>query len=940
MYRSGDLGVINENGDIEYRGRIDLQVKIRGYRIELTEIESALLQLPEIEQVVVVSFEPTPGVKELAAYYTLRSGAEITEVGLSQYLKQQLPAYMVPAFYQQLDIMPMLASDKVDRKGLPALQNQRLSGNEQDLQLAETATEKVLAAELGTLLGLNEVSVHADFFAELGANSLLMARYSAAVRQQLNRKDLCMRDIYEFPTITQLAGHLDAIKVEPLNDKAEKTQTTGNNTNESSVPNSLHYYGCGALQLLFYVLSGAGLIWAGTQLLPWVIGVESVVDVYFRTIMVFAGVFLFLVTLPVAAKWLLIGRWQVEAIPVWSLRYYRFWLVKQLLAISPLNAFRGYPLYNVYLRLLGAKIGKNVVLACKHTPVATDLLSVGDNTLLRADSTLLSYKACAQTIFTGTVHLGNDVVVGEGSSLDINTRMEDGSQLGHASALHEDQVIPAGQAWHGSPARVCDSDFRFQVNMPCSQLRKIVYSLVQILLPMVIAPLGIGVMYLLVSTYGLPVYEPLSVLWSMDILLNVSVVFVVSFILGLLTIGLLPRLLNNLLEEGKDYPLYGVHYYIFRWVKVVSNNSTFNNLFGDSSLVVPYLKWVGYRFGTVVQTGSNFGTTQSHHIPFLSYFGSRTMVSDGLSLLNMSQSNTAFRLCRVTIGGDTFLGNSLYYPSTARVGDNCLIATKTQLPIDGQLRENTGLLGSPAFEIPRNTGEDMDFDPYAEDVMRQQALPLKLRSNVSSMLLLLSAGFLGTFMVVLLIYAVTAFHLDWGVWGWMSGSVLLAASAIGFGVLFEWAALEFSRMRPTTMSIYDRGYWRVERYWKFNTTALFAGTPFRALVLRLMGVRVGKKVFDDGVQISEKTLIEIGDYCTLSASSILQAHSLEQGRFKSDYIRIGNHCTLAANSFIHYGVHIADHAQIAIDSFVMKGEQVAAGEYWGGNPARVMAEKR
>ncbi len=74
LYRSGDLGRINQDGEIEYLGRIDTQVKIRGYRIELTEIESVIMQLPGVAQAVVDTFEPHPGAKELVAYYTAPAG--------------------------------------------------------------------------------------------------------------------------------------------------------------------------------------------------------------------------------------------------------------------------------------------------------------------------------------------------------------------------------------------------------------------------------------------------------------------------------------------------------------------------------------------------------------------------------------------------------------------------------------------------------------------------------------------------------------------------------------------------------------------------------------------------------------------------------------------------------------------------------------------------
>jgi len=74
IYRTGDLGRINEDGEIEFLGRIDTQIKLRGHRIELTEIESVLLEIPEIAQVAATTFEPAPGAPELVAYYSVKHG--------------------------------------------------------------------------------------------------------------------------------------------------------------------------------------------------------------------------------------------------------------------------------------------------------------------------------------------------------------------------------------------------------------------------------------------------------------------------------------------------------------------------------------------------------------------------------------------------------------------------------------------------------------------------------------------------------------------------------------------------------------------------------------------------------------------------------------------------------------------------------------------------
>ncbi len=116
IYRTGDLGRVTADGEIEYLGRIDLQVKIRGYRIELTEIESVLLQVPGIAQAVVDTYEPVPGTTELVGYYSLRTGAAPPgDDALRAHLRERLPPYMVPAYLEHLAGHP----DDHQRQGRP-----------------------------------------------------------------------------------------------------------------------------------------------------------------------------------------------------------------------------------------------------------------------------------------------------------------------------------------------------------------------------------------------------------------------------------------------------------------------------------------------------------------------------------------------------------------------------------------------------------------------------------------------------------------------------------------------------------------------------------------------------------------------------------------------------------------------------------------------------
>ncbi len=105
----------------------------------------------------------------------------------------------------------------------------------------------------------------------------------------------------------------------------------------------------------------------------------------------------------------------------------------------------------------------------------------------------------------------------------------------------------------------------------------------------------------------------------------------------------------------------------------------------------------------------------------------------------------------------------------------------------------------------------------------------------------------------------------------------------------------------------------------------------------MLGVPTGRRLFDDGAWMSEKTLVRLGDDCTLNAGVVLQAHSMEDGVVKSDHIAVGSGVSLGAASFVHYGVTIGDGAVLAPDSFVMKGTEVPARARWQGIPAREVA---
>lgn len=941
IYRTGDLGRVNEHGEVEYLGRIDTQVKIRGYRIELTEIESVMLRIPQISQVVVDTFEPLAGVKELVAYYTLRTkNATLTPDEIVRELRTLLPNYMVPAYYEQLSSIPMLASDKADRKSLPRPSGARMHTAGRQFIEPRGSLEADIAGVLARLLKLDKVSVEDNFFDDLGANSLLMAQFSALLRKELGVTDVSMREIYRYPTLRQLAEFLGTVVGQRAPLRSDK---------HAHVAPNWQYYSCGMLQLLSgftWIYFNVYIWWQGYD---WIMAAQSQQTAYARSITFTVISFAVFALIPVMVKWILIGRWKPEEFPVWSFKYLRFWIVKQLVRSNPLVLYAGTPLYLLYLKMLGARVSwKSAVFSAK-VPVCTDLVSIGANSIVSKNVTFTGYSAESGRIRTGYVTLSRDSFVGEASVLDINTVMEAGSELAHASALHDGQRLSVDSSYHGSPAQPTAQRFRKLPTGNASPLRMILFSLLQLAslffvylpLPFLIAHHYFGANHQHASiTIADTLSEPASLLHLPSVLEWTSLFFIGIVLAGFALVIILPRCLNILLQPDKIYPLYGIHFFIHRTIERLSNSKLYNVLFGDSSFIIYYLKAIGYRFRGVEQTGSNFGLSQHHDNPFLCEIGKGTMVSDGFIISSTEYSSTTFRVAKVSLGARNFLGNAILYPPHGRTGENCLLGTKVMIPTAGPLRENVGLLGSPCFEIPRSVRRDSQFDYYKQADVRRQRLQRKNASNLLTMVFFLLSNCIAlNITTVAWYFSYGAFHA----FGPLYLTILATATMTVltfFYIFIDRASLLFRRLQPQYCSIYDDYFWKHERFWKIGMSndhflmTLLNGTPFKSLVWRALGVQIGKQLFDDGASIPEKTLVIIGDNCTLNDQCTLQSHSLEDGTFKSDHIIIGNRCTIGTNCYVHYGVQMEDEVTLEPDSFLMKGERPQARSTWQGNPAK------
>lgn len=651
---------------------------------------------------------------------------------------------------------------------------------------------------------------------------------------------------------------------------------------------------------------------------------------------------------PIAAKWLLIGRWKTQQIRLWSLAYVRFWIVKTLIRSSPAaRLFIGTPMYSLYLRALGARVGRGVMILSRRVPVCTDLLTIGAGTVIRKEATFNGYHVQSGRIETGVVTLGRDVFVGEWSVLDINTSMGDGAQLGHASALVGSQAVPAGERWHGCPAQRAEVNYVRVAPARCSTLRRAGYSAAAMLVVLLLylplieggASLAIAVAASLAGALAATAHVGTMGALIVEALILSLVLFFGLALIGLLLAVAVSRVLNPFIKPDTVYPLYGFHDAVHRAIARIGRMRFFTFLFGDSSYIVQFLQCLGYRLSPVEQTGANFGNVVMHANPSLSAVGTGTMVASGLILVNDEVSSSSFLVSRAAIGPRNFVGNEVMYPAGGRTGDNVLLGTKVMVPLDGKIREGVGLLGAPCFEIPRTVERDMQFDHLLTGEAQRRGLAAKNRYNLRTIGLFLFTRWVGVFLFALLYVAAVELYDELP---HVVNAVLFALSIVITAVYFtlvHHCVDALHPMRPTICSIYHADFWSAERLWKMHPVHYlhaFDGTPFKNVLWRLMGVRVGRRVFDDGAHISDPSLTAIGDESVLNYHSKIQCHSLEDGTFKCDRTTIGARCVLGVGAFVLYGVTMGDDAVLGTDSFLMKGEEVPPRTWWGGNPAKEM----
>ncbi|MES2702000.1 MAG: Pls/PosA family non-ribosomal peptide synthetase [Bacteroidota bacterium] len=931
VYRTGDAAVINENGSIDFHGRFDDQVKLRGYRIELGEIETRLSSLPDITAAAVAIRKDSNGHDHLAGFVVCDDPVNMNQQAIREALAKVLPAYMVPAVIMQLAEMPRLPSGKIDKKALPVpamLTENSVSVTDEVIDISAPISERVIAG-IRKSFPNREITQEQDFFTDLGGHSLLAAAIVSRLRKDANIPQASLKDLYLHRPLSKLISYWES---KPAPEARAKRVF-------NIIPAKRYYlcwlaqtfslflmYGLFAVQIFFPYL-GYYYIAEETHNLPYAI--ITALSMYCLIPPLFAAC-------SVGVKWLVIGKMKEGDYPLWGSYYFRWWFVKTMQRLLPSQFLNGTPLYSSYLRRMGVKVAKDAQLGSLSIG-AEDLVTIGSDVSISSQAVLDNAWVEDGLLKLRRIHLGNHAYIGSSAVIGGNTTIEDWGELKDLSYLQEGKTIKRCEVWQGSPAAFKETKSADELPQPlpvsAGTRRKysFIFTLCLLLFPFVIIlPLLPTVIILNNLDNSTPDYD-----FSY---LSVTPSLALSYILlfTLVTV-LLTRVLQWGIKPGK-YPVYSL-FYVRKW---------FADQLMSLSLIVlhpvyatVYIPILFRALGARIGRNTEISTASSVTHPLLTV-GKGAFVADAVTLGEADVRGQQLILEHTTIGDNSFVGNSALIPQGYKLPGRMLIGVLSTPPEKEQLENEKAKdwFGSPAIALPRRQ-ESRTFP--ASLTSRPNPPRIMGRSIVEFIRILIPET---TILVCSILFIAYSHDLIVNLPWWQIALYLPFYYLFFMGIptfvvttLLKWLTVGkyFAQQKPMWTSKVWRSEAITSTYEALSVPFLLdfmRGTPWLPLLLRLLGVKTGKRVWMNTTDITEYDMVSIGDDTALNEDCGPQTHLFEDRVMKVGPVKIGKRCSIGARTIILYDSEIGDNVNVEPLSLVMKGENLQPDTNWGGSPVK------
>jgi non-ribosomal peptide synthetase-like protein len=933
LYRSGDAVSLDPAGNIVFHGRIDDQVKVRGFRVELGEIEARIQALPGIAQAAVV-LRQDDGVDRLVAFLVMEAGHAVERGPLRAALARDMPPYMVPAHFEGVTALPRLISGKVDRKALRALELTP-SAAEGEQEAPGDETEAALLAAAHRVFGNQAIPFEADFFADLGGHSLIAARFVSAVREAPALAAITLQDVYAQRTLRAMAAALVA--------------RTGGMGAAAAVrdlsfapPPLARRFLCGLAQaiVLPFVIALATSQWLGifvTYLLLTGGGMGFFGEMAVL-LAVYVGINTVTALIAIAAKWLILGRTKAGRYPLWGTYYFRWWLTQRLTPLVHVKWLQGSPAIRVYLRFLGARIGRDALISDIEVG-APDLLTIGDHASLGGRLVIANAEVVGNELVIGPVTIGADVAVGTSCVIGHGARIGDRAELADLTTVPAGTVVGASERWDGSPGRqVGMVEQAPEPHAEASPARRALFFLIYAALLGAIPAVGLLPIFpafyifdqlsdTLANLTDLDYHWYLPLLtWPTSMLMTAGTVLLIALIRWVV----LPR------ARSGSYSVFS-GFYLRKWTVALAAEVTLETL---ASLFATVYMRAWYRLmGARIGHGAEISTNLAGRYD-LTEIGANNFIADEVVYGEEEIRHGRMHLEPVRTGARVFVGNDAVVAPGAVIPDDVLIGIKSKPPANDRMGPGETWFGSPPIKLPTRqkvslaSGVGATFEPGRWPRIRRGLFEA------------FSLSFSPMLFITLAICAIDFYFYpailaeDW--WGlaayFVTASVVIALIQCSCVIAVKW--LLMGRYRPTMQPMWSFWAMRTEAvavlYWGLMGKVLLEhlmGTPFLPWMLRLLGVRVGKGVCMLTTDITEFDCVTIGDFCTINRTSALQTHLYEDRVMKIGAVTLGRGVSVGAFGTVLYDTHVGDYARLRPLTIVMKGESIPANSEWEGAPA-------
>jgi non-ribosomal peptide synthetase-like protein len=942
IYLSGDAVAMQADGTIDFHGRLDDQVKLRGYRIELGEIEAKLHELDGVWAAAVALKKDANVQDQLVGYVTLKPGFALDDHQARIDLAKFLPPYMVPLVIVTLDKMPRLPSGKMDRKSLPVPEVLLSVPVQETITVsADDSLEDRVMAGLKHVFPGREITKDADFFTDLGGHSLLAATFTSWLRKEAFIPQASLKDIYTKRPISNLILTWEAA--------AKEKQTAKPRAVFNKIP-PLRYFCCGVAQAIsLLMIYGLFAVQIFVPYLGYYYVVASTDSGHEdRGLAIITAIIMFCLIPPIfsllgiASKWLLVGKVKEGDYPLWGSFYFRNWLVNNILRLVPSQFMNGTPLYPLFLRMLGVKIAVDAQISAINIGVH-DLLEIGADSSVSSQVVLNNMWVEDGLLKIRKITIGEHAYVGSNAVINGGCHIEDWGELQDQSHLQNGQIIKPYEVWKGSPAeKVLVKDPATIVQpLNVTFLRRktfgFLFTLLLTIFPVfILLPLLPVIMILNYLDLNAPDYN---FYYFIHVPL-LTLFYVVTYSLETIVLS---RILLWGIKPG-TYPIFGTTY-VRKWLsdQLISVSLIVLHPIYATVYVSTFFRLLGAKIGknTEISTASNVTHTMLE-------IGDESFIADAVNLGEEDIRGQRLILEQTKVGNGTFVGNSALVPQGYELGDGMLIGVLSVPPTPEQLhneQQSGDWFGSPAISLPRRQSSG----DYPASLTTHPSAGRKLARGIIELIRIILPETVIICCSVLFIAYCHDLVKDRSVEQilWQLPKLpfyylfYMGLPAIVVTILLKWTTVGKYKVEQKPM--WTDKVWRSEAITTtYEALAVpffleyLRGTPFLPMVLRLLGIKIGKRVYLNTTDFTEYDMITIGDDTALNDDCGPQTHLFEDRVMKVGTVKIGDRCSIGARTIILYDSEIGDDVKIEALSLVMKGEKLSANTSWTGSPVRAL----